>query len=458
MIVQAGHYQDLFLHSQSKFPALITAIGTGKTLSLSTKVHDYCDTYPNSTGLIIRKEFTDLRDSTMKDFQQYFDCSIGVDKNYYLPNGSLIMFRHGDELDVLKNINLAIAGIEQAEEFKTDTQFQFIRDRLRQMNGAKVRPLCIIANANGHNWIWKLWINGALEVVEIDKATGQYQYINGQYDAITANTFANERNLPKDFIDDLKRMEVESPNHFRQYVMNNFEEMNEDDYVFSFDELLESRNKDFVLKQGFGHKVMGFDIARFGNDKCCAYGFQQLTSLYWSEFHVEEWGHKDLDYSTGRILSISMSNRVDDNIIDEEGMGAGPTDTICHGKGREDFEGFRNKTYGFDDNKEFANARTMAAFKLKDLVKKGFIRIMDEKTIQELMTLRYRYTNDGRKILLSKDEMRKHGIASPNRADACLMAVTLIGKVRKEQENMYTRPRQNQVARETSLFGIAGVR
>lgn len=272
VIVREGQYQDLFLSSQSKFPALIGAIGTGKTLCLLTKVHEYCEAFPGSTGLIIRKEFTDLKDSTMKDFQQYFQCAIGSDKNYYLPNGSMIMFRHGDELDVLKNINLAIAGIEQAEEFKTDMQFQFIRDRLRQINGAKVRPLCIIANAHGHNWIWKLWINQAEEVVEIDKSTGQFQYINGQYDAITANTFANESNLPQDFIADLKRMEKESPNHFRQYVMNSFEEMQEDDYVFSFDELLESRNKDFVLKQGFGHKVMGFDIARFGNDKCCAYG------------------------------------------------------------------------------------------------------------------------------------------------------------------------------------------
>jgi len=37
------------------------------------------------------------------------------------------MFRHASELAVLKNINLSIFGIEQAEEFETDEQFQLQR-------------------------------------------------------------------------------------------------------------------------------------------------------------------------------------------------------------------------------------------------------------------------------------------------------------------------------------------
>jgi hypothetical protein len=56
---------------------------------------------------------------------------------------------------------VGIAGIEQAEEFEDDKQFQIIRDRLRQENGSPVRPLVVIANANGHNWIHSLWMAGA---------------------------------------------------------------------------------------------------------------------------------------------------------------------------------------------------------------------------------------------------------------------------------------------------------
>lgn len=454
--IKEGMYQDRFLFSESKFPALIAAVGTGKTLCLLTKIYKYCEDHPGTSALIVRKEFTDLKDSTMKDFQNYFNCTIGSDKNYKMPGGSVIMFRHAAEIQVLKNINLGIAGIEQAEEFDDDTQFQFIRDRLRQQNGAKVRPLVIIANANGHNWCWKLWINGASEVIEVDQQTGQNEYINGEYHCITANTFANESNLPPDFVADLKRKEIEAPRHYQQYVLNSFEELIEDDFVFNFTELMQAKSREFALRQGYGHRIMGFDIARYGNDKCAAVGLQQIGALAWRMFHVEQWDHRDLDYTTGRILSVANNQNSNDNIIDEDGIGSGPLDFIQKGRKREDFIGFRNSQYSYEQNKFYCNPRTAAAFKLKEYVSKGWIALPDEAVIQELMTLRYKFSNDGRRVLISKEEMRKNGIKSPNMADALLMAASLIGEIKQQQDRMYA-PRF-QEAKEENLFTIAGVR
>jgi hypothetical protein len=453
--IKEGLYQDLFLSSVAKFAALIAAVGVGKTLFMLLKVYQYCEQWPGSTGLIVRKEFTDLKDSTMKDFEAYFNVKIGSDKNFRLPNGSMIMFRHAAEIQVLKNINLSIAAIEQAEEFEDDKQFQFIRDRLRQKNGAPVRPLIIIANANGHNWVWKLWINGAEQVIEIDQRTGQNRYIKGEYDAITANTFANEENLPPDFIADLKRKEIEAPRHYQQYVLNSFEEMNEDDFVFSFSSLMAAKDRQYAPRQGYGHRIMGYDIARYGNDKCAAAGLHQFGALAWNMFHAEQWEHKDLDYTTGRILSISNTNNVNDSIIDEDGIGSGPLDFIQKGRKRDDFKGFRNTGYTFKENAFYANQRTAAAFKLKEYVEKGWINGLTEEVIQELMTLRYKFTNDGRKILVSKEEMRKKGVKSPNLADALLMAASLIGQVREEQDSQYM-PRNVQ-APDCDLYQVAGV-
>lgn len=454
--IKEGLYQDLFLSSESKFPALIGAVGIGKTLFFLLKIYQYCEKYPGTSALIVRKEFTDLKDSTMKDFESYFTCKIGSDKNYRLGNGSMIMFRHAAEIAVLKNINLGIAGIEQAEEFEDDLQFQFIRDRLRQKNGANVRPLVIIANANGHNWVWKLWVNAATDIQEIDARTGQYRYTKGEYDAITANTFANEHNLPPDFIADLKRKETEAPRHYQQYVLNSFEEMNEDDFVFSFASLMAAKDRQFAPRQGYGHRIMGYDIARYGNDKCAAAGLHQLGALAWNMFHGEQWDHKDLDYTTGRILSISNTNNVNDSIIDEDGIGSGPLDFIQKGRQRQDFKGFRNTGYTFKENAFYANQRTAAAFKLKEYVDKGWINGLTEEVIQELMTLRYKFTNDGRKILVSKEELRKKGVKSPNLADALLMVASLIGEVKLEQERMY-RPVRREMPEE-NLFQNAGIR
>ena len=258
--LQLNLYQDQFLFSEKKFPCMKSAIGTGKTYMFLLKIWSYCKQYPGTTALIVRKEFTDLKDSTMRDFEKYFGVKIGSDKDYEMPNKSKIMFRHAAELDVLKNINLGIADVEQAEEFEDDTQFQFIRDRMRQNNGASVRPICIIANANGHNWVWKLWINKATEIKEIDAATGQYQYLNGEYECITANSFANAHNLPPDFVADLKRMEIEAPKHYAQFVMNSDEELEQDDFVFNFSELMQAKTREYATRTGYGHRIMGFDV------------------------------------------------------------------------------------------------------------------------------------------------------------------------------------------------------
>jgi hypothetical protein len=234
--------------------------------------------------------------------------------------------------------------------------------------------------------------------------------------------------------------------------------MSQDDFVLTFVELMAAKERKFSMRDGYGHRIMGFDIARYGHDLCAAVGIEQLGALSWRVFHVETWGNKDLDYTSGRIQSTSNIHNVNDNIIDEDGIGSGPLDFITKGRKRDDYIGFRNKAYAFDDNKDYANARTAAAFKLKEYVAKGWMQIEDEGLIQELMTLRYKFTNDGRRILISKEEMRKQGVASPNMADALLMAASLIYQVKEQQDRMYTPNRFRQYAKEESLFALAGVR
>lgn len=432
-------YQDEFLFSTKKFPCLCGGVGTGKTFMLLLKAWNHAQEYPGSVGLIIRKEYTDLATSTLKDFTRYFNVQVSSQKEYKFPNGSVLMFRHGAEMDVLKNLSASFIGIEQAEEFETNEQFTFLRDRLRHPIGT--RQMSIICNAKGHNYIWKLWVNNPP---------------SPEYHLITATSFDNAVNLPQDFMDDLKRMEKEEPNHFAQYVMNSFEEMDEDDFVFNFKELMEAKARTFAPRQGYGHRIMGFDIARYGNDKCAAVGIHQHGALAWVVFHVEQWGHTDLDATTGRILSTSNQHHIDDNIIDEDGIGSGPLDFIQKGRKREDFRGFRNSMLSEEQDKDYANPRTRAAFKLKEYVNKGWIAIPDEELIQELMTLRYKYGNDGRKVLISKEEMRKKGFKSPNLADACLMATSLIGEVKEAQDSQY-RP-YYKVDVNDNLFQLAGVR
>lgn len=231
-----------------------------------------------------------------------------------------------------------------------------------------------------------------------------------------------------------------------------------EDAVFGHEELVETIKNKYPMRQGYGYKIGGFDVARYGDDKCASVAIQQMGALHWEMVFVDEWDHRDLSYTTGRIMAISHDEKFDRSIIDEDGIGAGPLDMLVHGRQRNDFTGFRNLPLNFKDNKDYANIRTANAYKLKDMILKGRIVITDPATIKELTTLRYTFDHYQRKILVSKDMMRsKYQIKSPNRADALIMTVSLVDEVRVEQDKQYY-PVPNQYAKEENLFQLAGVR
>jgi phage terminase large subunit len=199
-----------------------------------------------------------------------------------------------------------------------------------------------------------------------------------------------------------------------------------EDSVFSLEEILNCKKNLHIPQEGYGLRVAGFDIARYGDDKCVGYVLQQTGALHWEEVFSEEWDHKDLNYTTGRILQISNEQGVDLAAVDEDGIGAGPFDTLSKGRGL-------------------------------DYFMKGFLHVKDQRLIDELQTVKYTFDHNQRRLLVSKDKMRKEGIKSPNFADALFMAASLMEQVQEKQAKQY-QPSVYQPAQAGSLYDIAGVR
>ena len=153
--VKLRPYQYEFMQSEARYPSMVCGWGTGKSMCLILKCLKAAKDHPNNLVLIVRYSFTDLRDSTMRDFERYTGITIPSNKDVTLANGSTIMFRHGSELATLQNINLGSFGIEQAEEFDSANEFNMLRGRLRREGVPHFGA--VIANAQGHNWIWNLW-------------------------------------------------------------------------------------------------------------------------------------------------------------------------------------------------------------------------------------------------------------------------------------------------------------
>lgn len=413
-------YQEEFVLSPARFSAIISAIGTGKTYAGLLKCWQHCIKYPNSLGLIVRKEFNDLKMSTMKDFEHYFGVEISSDKSFRFPNGSVIMFTHGDlnDVNVLKNINLNFFFIEQAEEYETDEIFHFLRDRLRRNTGP--RWAGVIANAKGHNWLYNLFIEGAI-CDTLDKKTGQYVYTkNNRYLCTTANTFANAHNLPADFIDDCKAMEIEAYTHYMQFVMNDFNIVEEDDLVFTPEEIQSMRNAkvDGVLTK----RDAGADVARFGKDKSVCIATECYNGLRYKQTDFDVWGQKDSIYTVGRITDFVLRVGAERCNIDADGIGGPMYDSL------KDLASTSSKIYEFHGgdapkDRHYLNIKTEIFFKMKELASKGWLQVQYEPILNELATIKYRYHRSGRKMIVPKDEMRKKGIPSPNLADALMMSI-----------------------------------
>ena len=231
-----------------------------------------------------------------------------------------------------------------------------------------------------------------------------------------------------------------------------------EDSVFTYRELKDTLKNRHIMAEGYGFRVGGFDVARYGDDKCACKIIQQMGALHWEDIFSDQWDHKDLNYTSGRILTTANAEHIDRSVIDEDGIGGGPLDNLRHGRGLEQFVGFKNLPLSFEKDKQYGNVRTREVYKLKKLVEDGHMVITDEATIRELCTLKYKYDNYQRKILIGKDQMRqKYNIKSPNLADALVMATSQIGEINYQQQEMY-QTKQPQYAKEDSLFANAGVR
>lgn len=182
--IRLNRKQDDFIFSEDEFTCIKGTWGCGKSLAGLLAANKECEENPGNLYLIIRKEYVDLRDSTMKDWEQIIGRKI-ISNDARYENGSICMFRHGDDINALKNANLGGALMVQAEEM-TEEDFWFLKGRLRRKEGT--RRLRVECNYDGHNWIYRLFN---------EQKVGKL---------ILTNTFDNKANLPPEYIPGLMKM------------------------------------------------------------------------------------------------------------------------------------------------------------------------------------------------------------------------------------------------------------
>jgi hypothetical protein len=217
----------------------------------------------------------------------------------------------------------------------------------------------------------------------------------------------------------VREMEVKygaESNQFRVRVLGEFP-LKEDNTVIPA-ETIESAQKRDIQSDPDTVPIWGLDVARFGADSsvlAIRHG-NAITELI-------SWKGLSLMELTGRVVdkynNLIPRQRPTEILVDSIGLGAGVVDRL-----QELDLPVRGINVGEASSMSgtYLNLRAELWFKLKDwLAAKDCKLPVDSALFAELVSPRYQFTSSGKMKIESKDEMRKRGLPSPDKADAiCL--------------------------------------
>jgi hypothetical protein len=430
--------QDGFIFTSARYPAYVAAWGTGKSESAIIKAMDLSESYAGNLGMIFRKEYTDLRDSTVKDFETYTGMSVNSSREVVLHNGSTIMFRHIEELNNIQNLNLGWYWIEQAEELDTEAQYLTLFGRMRR----KGYPHAgfITANTKGHNWIWKLWkMNGLVEAVKKAMAARPDLFLGikrpeEMVELYEAKTSDNAHNLSPEFLASLEILKDASPNLYNRFVLNSWDDDDMSDLVIPGSWIDQAMQRNNAL---LGDVYLGVDVARFGDDRTVIFPIKGRIGMSPIVLHGN-----DTMQVCGQICRMASDMNAVWIGIDTIGIGAGVYDRLnelnlpVHEVNVAEASPIIDSKTG---KPKFRNMRSQLWWMAREAldprpeVQPSPVSLAtDQHLREELATPKYTINSAGQIEVEPKDDMKERIGRSPDIADAfCIAIYGVLGVVPK---------------------------
>ena len=274
--------------------------GSGKTWAGSLLGTLLCLKFPGINGLCGAQTYTLVRDTTLLSYFEHFENFglkegsdwqfIKSEQKIVFKNGSNILFRHFDEPNKLKSLNLGFAEIEEMSDIPEAT-FKMLLGRMRQKKKKywKDFKYRIFGHTNPQSrrgWIYKNFY---------DNKKQNYRIV---YAPSTENIY-----LPEGFCENLKSAYDE--NYYKKNVLGEFEEDNCPLVVPNFSE--ENIRKvnyldmcDLHITCDFNVDPMCWILAHIDNHK--VYFFDEIVLENTTTFHTcGEFGRR-YPYHKGKII------------------------------------------------------------------------------------------------------------------------------------------------------------
>jgi hypothetical protein len=224
------------------------------------------------------------------------------------------------------------------------------------------------------------------------------------HDVLTGETWVKERE---------KRWGLGSP-LYTSKVLGEFPEV-ADDTLIAPHLIRQAQERELA---GIELGAFGGDVARMGKDETVVYRNRG------GEMRVVYTASKQNTMKTAGAFAqlIRKNGNQVPFIVDMIGVGAGVYDRLAE----QDLN-----VIGFDagsqanDPTRFVNRRAEVFWELRDQFEMGGIDLdpLDEDLASQLQTIKWKLDSRGRIGIESKEDMKKRGLPSPDRADACMHAV-----------------------------------
>ncbi|SCW85861.1 hypothetical protein SAMN04487970_10745 [Paenibacillus tianmuensis] len=192
---------------------------------------------------------------------------------------------------------------------------------------------------------------------------------------------------------------------------------------------------------------LGVDVARFGDDETVI-----APRIGMKVFKLRCYNKQDTMVTAGRVIAVAREMlrafphlRKVEIKVDDSGVGGGVTDRLNEVIREERLNDWtvipinNGSKPTYDEEEHYDNRGTETWANLRDILQEAFSKHLqgkvvdvelpnDERLITQLTQRKYRMTSKGKIALERKEDMKKRGLDSPDRADAVVLSFVEIRK------------------------------